>query len=91
MATGTARGRIATGRLRYPQALPSLHRGAAFARGVPDCPNAVQPELSIVSKLLIGPVRGDGKGADRHWACHAVTKDGAKGLKRLKNFFSAAH
>ena len=36
MAAGTAQGRSAAGRLRYPQALPSSHRGAAFARGVPD-------------------------------------------------------
>jgi hypothetical protein len=54
--------RSAADRLRHPKTLPSLNRGAVLASGVAGCPNAVQPELSIVSRLLIGPVGGNGKG-----------------------------
>jgi hypothetical protein len=78
--------RNAADRLRHPQTLPSLNRGAVLASGVAGCPNAVQPELSIVSRLLIGPVGGNGKGGSDRPACCAMATASGKALKRLKNF-----
>ena len=54
-------GENAADRLHLPRFPPFASRGAAPAEAC-RCPNAAQPELTIVSRLLLGVPGGNGKG-----------------------------